>query len=451
MIKSFLSSMTARIFIILALGSVLSAAMVILLATYERGDLEERIRIGHTAERVGQIIMMLDAVPATSRNAVVNVAEKYGIKVNLNDTTVVIDDYPATEFSRALKKTLGEDKAVTVLTHNNQDCAVRQSDHDKNLMQSRKCETVLTTLKDSTPVRLEVTHRLRTPMPFQRGFLTDLALYFLGIILIALCVAHMATKPLRLLARAAEDLGVNIEHPPLSENKGSTEVRKASAAFNRMQASIRNHIRERTFMLAAIAHDLQTPLTRLRLRLEKVKDDDLRVSLIGDMTATLAMVKEGLEFARVTNTDEPFSRVDIDSLMGAICDDAVDAGAQVTCQGRIGKPVLANIHSLRRCIMNLIDNALKYGKSSQIVLSLENSQAIIRVIDAGPGLPEEQLQTVFEPFNRFESSRSRNSGGTGLGLTIARILAEKHHGTIVLNNLAAPASGLVATLSLPVA
>ena len=447
--KSFFGSMTARILIILVFGSILSAALVIMLSTYERGRLQEHMRMVRTAERVGEIITMLDVIPESSRNSIANVAEKYGIKVDLTDTTILNENNPETEFSNLLKRSIGDNRSISVLDQKSQDCPILDSEKNTSFIHTRQCQMVFATLKDGTPISLDVIHHLHTPIPFQGNFVRDLFLYSFGIILIALLVAHMATKPLRTLALAAEDLGKNIEHPPLTENTGPNEVRKASAAFNKMQTRIRSHIQERTYMLAAIAHDLQTPLTRLRLRLEKVTDADLRENLVGDLTATLSMVKEGLEFARLTNLEEPIEMVDIDSLIEAICDDAKDVGSDVSYSGKVGKSILASSHGLRRCVTNLLDNAIKYGKSAQVVVHQEGSKVLITIIDSGPGIADDQLESVFQPFNRIESSRSRSSGGTGLGLTIARILAEKHHGSIKLTNNRAPATGLIATLELP--
>jgi signal transduction histidine kinase len=449
MIKSFLSSMSTRILIIIVFGSILSAALVIMLSKYERHQLEDHMRMVHMAERIGEVVTILDAIPKASRISILNVAEKYGVKVDLTASTALIADYPETEFSRLLKKLIGENRPITVLGQNSQDCPALSLDKDSSFSQTRQCQIVFVTLKDGNHIRLYAIPHAHTPAPFQGNFVRDLILYLLGIMLIALLIAHIATKPLRTLAIAAQDLGKNIEHPPLAEHQGPTEVRKASAAFNRMQTSIRNHIQERTYMLAAIAHDLQTPLTRLRLRLEKVADKDLRASLVGDLTATLLMVKEGLDFARVSNIEEPFEAVDIDSLIEAICDDAKDAGSDVSCTGKVGKSIMASPHALRRCINNLLDNAVKYGNSVQVNVKREGSKVVISIIDSGPGIAEDQLEEVFKPFNRVESSRSRNSGGTGLGLTIARILAEKHRGSIKLHNIGSQTTGLIAILQLP--
>jgi signal transduction histidine kinase len=123
----------------------------------------------------------------------------------------------------------------------------------------------------------------------------------------------------------------------------------------------------------------------------------------------------------------------------------------VTCSGKVGKPILACPHILRRCITNLLDNAIKYGEFAQIIVRQENAKVIISIVDGGPGIPDDQIESVFQPFKRIENSRSRSSGGTGLGLTIARIIAEKHRGSIKLSNMSKPELGLIATLELPTA
>jgi signal transduction histidine kinase len=200
-------------------------------------------------------------------------------------------------------------------------------------------------------------------------------------------------------------------------------------------------------MLAAITHDLQTPLTRMRLRLEKVSDSELQERLIGDLSAMQAMVREGLDLARSMDTTESMQLLDLDSLLDSVCDDAADASQAVTLSGRSGMALLGRPLDLRRCLGNLIDNAVKYGQQAQVTADRVNGAARIRVRDAGPGIPQAEQTRVFDPFYRVETSRSRESGGTGLGLTIARNIAEQHGGSIALANH--PEGGLEATLILP--
>jgi signal transduction histidine kinase len=275
---------------------------------------------------------------------------------------------------------------------------------------------------------------------------TIIGLFLFSIAVLSYLVARMTTRPLKQLAQAARDLGDDINHAPLKLG-GASEIRQASAAFNAMQARIRQHIAQRTQMLAAITHDLQTPLTRLRLRLEKVADPELQERLIGDLSAMQQMVREGLELARSMDTGEAMQVLDLDSLLDSVCADASDAGQPVQLSGLTQIAMMGRPLGLRRCLVNLVDNAVKYGQQASVTAERGVGMAVVRIRDRGPGIPHEELARVFEPFYRVETSRSRESGGTGLGLTIARNIAEQHGGTITLANH--PEGGLEVTLTLP--
>ena len=256
----------------------------------------------------------------------------------------------------------------------------------------------------------------------------------------------MTGSPLRNLAEAARNLGRDLNREPLAET-GPREVRAAAQAFNAMQLRLRQNMAERTQMLAAITHDLQTPLTRLRLRLEKVKDEALRDQLIGDLTATQALIREGLDLARSADRDEPTVTLDLDSLLESIIEDEASAGRDVTFVQRCGRDVAVQTQALKRCLLNLIDNAVVYGNKAEVSAAPEGQNIVIRIRDQGPGIPPDQLEAVFEPLVRLEGSRSRETGGSGLGLSIARRLAEKNGGTLVLTNH--PYGGCEAVLTLP--
>ncbi len=271
-------------------------------------------------------------------------------------------------------------------------------------------------------------------------------MFLVSIAVLAYFVARMTALPFKQLAQAAQDLGHDINRPPL-DLVGAIEIRQASAAFNAMQARIRQYIFQRTQMLAAITHDLQTPLTRMRLRLEKVGDTELQDRLIGDLSAMQEMVREGLVLARSMDTTETMQMLDLDSLLEAVCADATDAGQAVTLAGKASMAVLGRPIDMRRCLVNLIDNAVKYGRDARVCVDRTNGTARIRIRDSGPGIPRSELVRVFDPFYRVETSRSRESGGTGLGLTIARNITEQHGGSISLANH--PEGGLEVTLMLP--
>jgi signal transduction histidine kinase len=277
---------------------------------------------------VVQIIRLLDETPDSANASIVAIAREYGMRVDLAPSIAVIGKVPDSIITTELRATLGNNRDITVLQGEGTDCPVRRPDPAPNMDNPLpRCEIVLAKLKDGTSIRVDVAHRNHSPPPFGGGFFKNLAIFLSALTLIAFIVAHMATKPLRKLAQAAHALSRNIEHPAIAVGEGSKEVREASMAFNSMQNSIRSYIEERTIMLAAIAHDLQTPLTRLRLRLEKVSDEALRTKLVEDLTATQDLVTEGLEFARTMSADFPsFDLVDLDSLVETLCNDATDSG-----------------------------------------------------------------------------------------------------------------------------
>jgi signal transduction histidine kinase len=295
------------------------------------------------------------------------------------------------------------------------------------------CRLVSLTLTDGKPLRLAVeTTRFRPP-PSRWLDPAFLILFGTGIVLLAWFAAFRASAPLRRLAQASTQLGQDLHRQPLAM-KGPTEVRQAVAAFNSMQARLQGHFAERTQMLAAITHDLQTPLTRLRLRLERVEDPELRERLVADMQAMRALIDEGLELARSAETPEAAVMLDLDSVLEALVEDAADTGLDAQFAGGCGVVMPLRPLATRRVFANLIDNALMHG-GSVTVRSVREGEAIrVLVRDRGPGIPEDLLERAFDPFFRADSSRSRETGGTGLGLTIARMLAAKIGATLTLRN-----------------
>lgn len=448
-IRSFFGSMAGRVFVLLTVGVIASALLAMTLAAYAQRELVSQLRGRYAAERVEQLVLTLEAVPFAARPAVAMIAGKYGGRAEFSAYAEIPGAVRDPEFAAAVAQMLGPERGIVALQREGADCPLRTRPFD-HADSPPRCRTIFLRLADGSPLRLDLAVPAdRAPPPFRRDFLPFLAVFVLCVAGLAFVVAHMSTRPLRRLAQAASDLGRDIEHAPLAENAGPVEVREAAAAFNDMQLRIRNYIRERTHMLAAIAHDLQTPLTRMRLRLEKVDDVPLREKLVADLSATLALVKEGLELARSREAEEAPELLDLDSLLDSICSDAADAGQDVEYQGKVGVPLMARPLALRRCLLNLIENAVKYGRFARVAARREGSRVVISVVDGGPGIPDEQLDAVFQPFYRLEASRSREFGGTGLGLTIARNIVEKHRGTLRLRNIRAHGFGLEATLTLP--
>ncbi|MEA3291110.1 MAG: ATP-binding protein [Pseudomonadota bacterium] len=284
------------------------------------------------------------------------------------------------------------------------------------------------------------------PLSSHNRFLISLGVLLLAIVTLTLIVVRLATRPLRLLADGAEALGRDFSRPPLPET-GPREVVTAVRALNRLQERIRQNLSERANMLAAVSHDLKTPLTRLRLRAEMLQDVQLAEEIGRDLDDMEMMVDETLEFMYGLEKREPDQPVEIDRLLAEIRSDVTAKGGKLQLHGDAGRPCHGQPLALKRCLVNLIGNAVKYGGEAEVRINNTGEALRITVLDRGPGIPQEALEQVFQPFFRLESSRSRETGGTGMGLAIARNIARLHGGDITLHNRTG--GGLAAEFRLP--
>jgi signal transduction histidine kinase len=258
--------------------------------------------------------------------------------------------------------------------------------------------------------------------------------------------------PVRTLAEAAERLGRDVANAPALPETGPFEIVTAAVAFNTMASRIRRFVEDRTFLLTAIGHDLRTPITRLKLRAEYMEDDEQRLKMLADLDEMESMVAATLAFGRDITATEAVTRIDLASLLRTILDEASDGAPDhadsLAYAGPDHLPINARPLSLKRAITNLVGNALKYGDAARINLSQKPPQTVqIDIDDNGPGIQPCDIETVFEPFRRLETSRNRETGGSGLGLSIARNIIRAHGGDILLQNL--PAGGLRARVTLP--
>ncbi|MES2296307.1 MAG: ATP-binding protein [Pseudomonadota bacterium] len=454
--RDFFGSMTGRVFLTLVIGIAAAALLAQWLAENERVHAVAQFRDSQALERAEEVIQTADVVAAPSRQAYLGVIHSRVLRLELGEAGAALAPVRS-EFANALATRLGPAFQVASLVARPPAC---EQAHENGMGMGMGmgagvgatprtiCEGAAVHLRDGQLLHLSMLPPRNPPGGPRRQLLTTTTgiLFLLIIAILAYLVARMSTRPLKQLAQAAKDLGNDINHAPLVL-AGASEIRQASAAFNAMQARIRQYIFQRTQMLAAITHDLQTPLTRLRLRLEKVADAELQERLIGDLSAMQAMVREGLDLARSMDTTEAMQALDLDSLLDSVCADAADAGQQVRLDGRAAMKLMGRPMAMRRCLSNLIDNALKYGQHANVTVERLVGAARVRIRDDGPGIAPEELARVFEPFYRVDTSRSRESGGTGLGLTIARNIAEQHGGSILLANH--PQGGLEVTLMLP--
>jgi signal transduction histidine kinase len=276
--------------------------------------------------------------------------------------------------------------------------------------------------------------------------LASLAVLLVGVVLVSLLAVRWATRPLNTLADAAEELGRDIQRPPLPE-AGPVEVRRAARAFNTMQSRLARFIGDRTRIFAAMSHDLKTPITRLRLRAELLDDPTVRAKFAADLAEMESMVGSTLDFLRGLESAETARPIDVAALLESLQADFSEGGAKVSVEAAGLRPYPGRAQALKRCLANLVENAVKYGGAAKVTALDGNDRLEIRIRDEGPGIAEAELDRVFDPFYRVEASRNRETGGTGLGLTIARSIARGHGGDVVLRNH--PEGGLEATLTLP--
>lgn len=282
-------------------------------------------------------------------------------------------------------------------------------------------------------------------------FMLSFALMALTILAATAFAVRRLTQPLVTLSQAAQEVGRNLDAPPL-QMSGSAETRKAAQAFNEMQTRLRALIDNRTRMLAAISHDLRTPLTSLRLRAENIADNAEREKMLANIAQMDQLIASALDFARDGAKSEPVSKVDVAALAQSVADDLADAGLDVQAQEMPPLEVFCRPAGLRRVIENLIGNAVKYGARARISAGRKGNHIWIAIDDDGPGIPAQDLERVFEPYVRLDESRDETTGGTGLGLAIVRSLLEAQGGRITLENRE-PADGqpggLRATIILP--
>ena len=286
--------------------------------------------------------------------------------------------------------------------------------------------------------------RGRGGMPFDAGMLFDIGVRLAALLFAAWIGARWLSEPVQRLADAARELGRDINHPPLEE-AGTTECREATRVFNGMQARIQQQIADRDRFVAAVSHDLRTPLTRLRLRAESLEDSEDRAGFRRDIGEMDTMIRDTLDYLLGVAQGEASERFDIDALVRTIADDHDESGSEglITVSGQAA-PIIGQPRALGRCINNLVENALRYGGCAEILLVDSDDCLVVSIADRGPGVPPHELQHLMKAFYRVESSRNRHSGGVGLGLSIAQEIVQRHGGELLLSNRAC--GGLVAQL-----
>lgn len=268
------------------------------------------------------------------------------------------------------------------------------------------------------------------------------------VVLLSFIAVRWLTRPLNRLAQAAQALGQDINQPPLVES-GPKEIRQAAHAFNTMQKKLQEYIQERTQIFAAMSHDLKTPITRMRLRVEMLGEEGLDTAALrqrfeDDLEEMQAMVLQALDFMKGIDASGVRQSIDMNALLESMQADYQQVGKSVEIQGRALRPYVGDLLLLKRCFTNLLDNAIFYGHRADVCIEDSAQCLTIRVRDEGAGLNAAEMEKVFTPFYRVEGSRNRATGGTGLGLSIVRNIARLHNAEVALRNR--PEGGLEVSL-----
>jgi signal transduction histidine kinase len=400
------------------------------------------------AERLVSIKRAVGNIPdSAERDRAAHALSSGSLEVHWSRISLVLANAPLTERARAtadrLKELVPDLAAESFRIGFADDGAIASGEAEPY----RHMLLISMRLEDQSWVNFS-TPRLGTLQHFDPALLALTICLAIVIIVIAGLLLAWVTRPLRDLATAAERFTLDGKPEPLDET-GPLEVRRAARAFNMMRERIRKLVSERTQALAAVSHDLRTPITRVRLRSEFLDDAQTRDLIEADLLEMEDMIESTLEFLKSGESTEPWRLLNLSSIAETCVDDAKDAGRDITFAGVEDLSVHGQHLALKRVVSNLVGNALKYGATVRVEARRSDGFAVLEVRDDGPGIPDDRLDSVFDPFVRIEASRSKETGGVGLGLTIARSIARAHGGEVVLANR--PEGGLAATLRLPIA
>jgi len=459
-------SLAGRLIALLLLALVAAQAISFIIFADERQLAVRDVGRRHIIARTVSIIRLLQDTPPSLHRRIVGTANTESLKVWLTAESVV-DRAEAVGLSDRVHRRLGDllgggtVRDVLIAAHDPPSglfgwpAAWREGDDDDRRARPDRGQAVGLTISVlmSDGQWLNVAALVPAPAPdWAWPSLVSMAVMALAIAVIVIWVVRRITRPMQQLAAAADGLGRGESLAPVVE-KGPEEVRRTTRAFNRMQERLQRFVDDRTGMLAAISHDLRTPITTLRLRAELLDDEEARQKILGTLEEMEHMTDATLAFAREEAAPEDTRKVDLAALIGSLCEDLADIGMDATFADAAAAPYACRPAALKRAIRNLIENAVAYGTRARVRLEDGAGNISIVIDDDGPGIAEADFERVFAPFVRLEDSRSRETGGIGLGMAIARSIIRSHGGDIILANRAPDegggAGGLRTTIRLP--
>jgi signal transduction histidine kinase len=423
-------TLRARLFVIMFTGLALAYGLSFGLLYAERYMSARAIMLGTLESDLATSIAVLDRLPATERSIWLDRLSRGNYRLVLGPGQNGIPDTSqrGAEIAKRIEDAAGHKYPLRI----------ESIPSGGNRLQGHL------TLSDGSPLTIDVTPTGIMPVAHWLPYV-----FMVQMVLLLLCswlAMRQAVRPLAELTAAADGLDPTSKRILMSES-GPREVTHAARAFNAMRDRIDHYLEERVQILAAISHDLQTPITRMRLRADMAEDSPEKDKLVSDLQEIGRLVQDGIAYARSSHSNgESLSRIDLASFIDSIAYDYQDTGSAVSVVGTVHGTATTKPHALRRILTNFIDNAIKFAGAAEISVEQKSNSIAITVADRGPGIPEAMLEVAMQPFFRLEQSRNRETGGSGLGLAIAQQLAGAIGGSVRLYNRAG--GGLAAEVSI---
>ncbi|MDF2366060.1 ATP-binding protein [Sneathiella sp.] len=446
-------TMAARIVLLLLVGLGLSHVISLSVYNFDREEIVNLIGRAQLTERITTITGIIKNAPPEEREKIISFANSSTFQLEWGTTSTVKNNDPlvAKRFSAALSELTSFDSRMPILaeTVSGEDSIWRHlsgKSTEKHISITDHFEHIVNEIRTGALIRVSIeigdnswlnyqAPDVEATMPWSIRFVLSIAVMMIATAIFSAWAAHYLTDPLKKLSIAAEDLGRSVTARPIPE-KGPLEVIQSVRVFNKMQARIYRFVEDRTQMIAAIAHDLRTPLMRMQLRSELLDDNELKRKFSEDIDEMNQIVTATLSFASEDAGRKKNDRFDIVKLISDVVVDLSTLGFSISWVPPDPISLEGQKDLLRRALSNLIENAAKYGEWASIHIQIADGKLIITIDDDGPGIAPENIKDVFKPFFRLEGSRSRETGGTGLGLSIARSAFRSHGGDVTIRNRA---------------
>lgn len=457
-------SLAGRMFVVLVSGLLVSHFTAAMIFSDHRADVLTRADQSHIVQHVSTISSIVGEAPNEWRDRIVRSSDDHQFRVFLSSGKAQAEVLKKDSLVSSIGNVIGErigtapGDTITVGTRAPNEIALASTFRQSWKLLKERVERLLyghdrdQVVFVSVPLTGDQRLNFSTVMPlaFVPGWervIAVVGLLVLVTIVLSSWVINRMSAPFTAVSNAVSAFGRDINAPQLPET-GPRETREVAQAFNEMQNNLRLLISNRTQMLGALSHDLRTPLTLLRLRAENVGEHELRRKMLGTLEEIENMVSSTLEFISSDNRQEDFQITDIGSLVQSICDDLSDTGQEIACKYTENARYKCRPLALKRAIRNLIENAVKYGRRADVEVVVHDEVIEIKIEDEGPGIPIDEMEKVFMPFYRLETSRNRETGGVGLGMSVAQGIVQSHGGVINLGNH--PQGGLGVIIELPI-